>query len=63
MGQRKRACELGLTRDELRVMLGEQLDEFTKWMHGQTMTVCPDHGVVVYADDLARFLRSDPVID
>ena len=60
---RKRACDLGLTRAELRVMLGSQYDEFMKWLSGQTQAICPDHGTVVYADDLARFLRSAPVID
>lgn len=37
---RERMCPLGLTRDELRERLGNELATFDKWMYGQTGAIC-----------------------
>jgi len=31
---------MGYTVDDLENILGDRFDEFTKWMYGQTMSVC-----------------------
>lgn len=36
----ERACDLGLTVDELQARLGGQYDAFMRWMRGQTMSIC-----------------------
>lgn len=44
--------------DLLAETLGEEkFAELMDWMHGQTMRLCDDHGPVVYAWDVASFLR------
>ncbi|WP_104129691.1 hypothetical protein [Cryobacterium sp. N21] len=50
------ACELGTTSAEIHALFGDRLPTFQAWMRGQTMGVCPEHGVVVYRADLESFL-------
>ncbi|PZF83230.1 hypothetical protein [Jiangella anatolica] len=59
----ERECPLGLTYYELRSRLGDHLDEFTKWMTGQTVALCEEHGPVAYEQDYERFVRGLPVVD
>lgn len=33
-------CPQGVTHDELVTLLGDRLDEFSRWMAGQTMSYC-----------------------
>lgn len=57
VGVRKRgACELGATSAEIHALLGDRFPTFQAWMRGQTMDVCPEHGVVVHRADLENFL-------
>lgn len=49
-------CEFGLTVGELSKRLGNRLSQFTEWMNGQTLHICPEHGKVTPERDLARFL-------
>lgn len=33
-------CKLGYPEEQLREILGDQYDDFQKWMIGQTMAIC-----------------------
>lgn len=33
-------CPHGLTRRDVKTVMGARLDEFDKWMNGQTMMIC-----------------------
>lgn len=55
------ACTLGATSAELHALLGDRLPEFEKWIYGQTLGMCPEHGMVVYRIDLERFLNKSRV--
>ncbi|SDS54852.1 hypothetical protein [Microterricola viridarii] len=55
------ACTLGITSDELRAILGDRLPAFEGWIRGQTLGLCPEHGVVVYRIDLERFVTKSRV--
>ena len=57
------ACELGATSEELQALLGDRLTAFHDWMRGQTMALCPEHGVVIYRHDLKRFLAGSRIFD
>jgi hypothetical protein len=41
-------CKHGYTSDQLKGILGSRIDEFNKWMYGQTMTKCS--GEKIYED-------------
>lgn len=51
----RQSCPLGLTDDDLNVILGQQRGEFNKWMTGQTVSSCTgqlyDHGLMRYVDN------------
>jgi hypothetical protein len=34
------SCPQGYTEEDLRTILGPRLNEFVKWMYGQTMSIC-----------------------
>ncbi len=34
------ACKCGYTRNQVEAIMGDRLQEFDKWMYGQTMTLC-----------------------
>jgi hypothetical protein len=36
----KPICKYGYTREQIRRMLGDDTDNFTRWMYGATMTLC-----------------------
>lgn len=55
--EKRGVCEYGATEAEVQVAVGDQLDGFGVWMSGQTMTRCPEHGLVVFWRDLERFQR------
>lgn len=62
-------CVLGYTGNQVREIMGDRLDEFHRWMRGQTVSGCQAeecdraHGGVVYESDLVRFLDGRPIID
>jgi hypothetical protein len=56
-------CKYGYTTEQLRLILADRFEEFGDWMYGQTMTLCPEHGVVVYPWDLGRFIAGRPIVD
>lgn len=52
------------TWDEVRyVMLPVLYRQFAEWMNGQTQVCGPNGVILVYADDLERFLAGGSVID
>ncbi len=36
----KPECSIGYPQSQLERILGDRLDEFNRWMNGQTMTLC-----------------------
>lgn len=65
-------CRYGYSWPQIKSILGDRIDEFERWMGGQTMALClPDtendgaanHGPVVYPHDLRRFLSGGPILD
>jgi hypothetical protein len=36
----KPECELGYTEEQIARIMGDRLDEFNKWMRGQTGAIC-----------------------
>lgn len=34
------ACRFGYTVDQVRDIMGDRFDEFSRWMGGQTMLIC-----------------------
>jgi len=56
-------CVYGYTEESLLQILGDRYEDFAEWMYGQTMTLCPQHGAVAYAWDLANYLRGGKVVD
>jgi hypothetical protein len=57
-------CSLGYTDAQLRRILGdEDRNRFCAFMHRRPSPVCPEHGVTVAAEDVARFLLRDAGAD
>lgn len=72
-------CTYGYTEAQIEDIMGSRLEEFNKWMAGQTMAICEgreynhskgeyvatghSHGVIVYVGDVMNFLRGFPVLD
>ncbi|MEV7621122.1 hypothetical protein AB0N59_13400 [Microbacterium sp. NPDC089321] len=59
------ACTLGYTATQLGEILGDRVDAYRTWAVGKTQGVCEGkapcavaHGIVDYADDVTRFIRS-----
>lgn len=46
-----------------RMMSQDELERFKKWMNGQTMSIAYDGEMLVYADDLFRWVNKLPVVD
>lgn len=46
-----------------RILTSDESNHLADWMLGQTMSLCDDHGTVVYSWDLMRFLDGLPIID
>lgn len=61
--------EIGIAYADIRkhILTPAELQEFDKWMGGQTMGVLGDLGgdwiSIIYVGDLVRFLRKQPIID
>ncbi len=63
-------CKYGYTDQEIKEVIGTaRLDDFNKWMEGQTRMICagedcPEkHGNITYKHDVVRYLAGLPVID
>ena len=57
---------MGYTWPEMLDILGHDegsISRFDKWMEGQTAALDPEHGVIYYRWDVARFCDRLPVID
>lgn len=57
-------CQYGYPWSQLTGLLTfDEAESLRHWMWGQTMSLCDDHGTVVYSWDLMRFLDGLPIID
>lgn len=65
----KPECWNGYTYHQVQEIMGNREDEFLRWMAGQTVMACSGskcdvaHGMVIYREDLERFLAGRPIID
>lgn len=62
-------CRNGYTYHQVQEIMGKREDEFLRWMAGQTVMACGGskcsvaHGMVVYPEDVGRFLSGSGVFD
>lgn len=56
------ACVFGYTTEQVE-QITHDLPAFHKWMHGQTIAVCPEHGPVYYTYDVRAFVGGGPIYD
>ncbi len=55
---------VGITMSSVKdIMYAGDFKRFTDWIDGQTVAVGHSNEVVVFADDLARFLKNLPCVD
>lgn len=60
----KPECEQGYPWTQIEGLLDQaQLEKLRDWMYGQTMSLCEEHGGVIYPWDLRGFLQGSPITD
>lgn len=75
----KPECPYGYTRAQVEQIMGDRVQDFWRWMKGQTVSLCDGreydyerqayvdtghcHGTIVYASDVRNFLAGGRAFD
>ena len=62
-------CRHGYTRAQVEQIMGDRINDFYRWMYGQTVARCEGrscqgvHGIVTYRSDVMQYLDGGAPLD